>query len=210
MAFDFKREYPALYRPGRAPMLLTVPPLRFAAVEGRGDPNLPGGDFQRAVGALYAVLYAVKMSRRGGRAMEGYFDFVVPPLEGLWRQAGGDGIDYARKADFRWTALIRQPDLVSRVDFDWAAGAAARKLGPAGPVPGLLAYDEGLCVQCMHTGPYDDEPATLARLHAFAAAQGLVPDLSGERRHHEIYLSDARRVPPERLRTVLRVPVRPG
>ena len=207
MAFDFKREYRALYLPKAQPALVTVPQMRYVAVRGRGDPNLPDGDFARAVAALYAVSYAIKMSKRGDRRIEGYYDFVVPPLEGFWQQPGVHGVDYANKDAFQWIACIRLPDFVGRDDFAWALEAAAKK-GLACVDAEYLTLEEGLCVQAMHTGSYDDEPVTIARLHAFAAENGYVEDLSPSRRHHEIYLSDPRRTAPEKRKTVIRIPVR--
>ena len=207
MAFDFKREDRRLYLPGKTPELVKVPPMRFAAVRGQGDPNAPDGPYPRAVAALYAVAYTVKMSKMGERRIDGYFDFVVPPLEGFWRQPGSDGFDRTRKDAFEWVACIRMPDFVTAEDFRWAIETAARKRGVDAGVVALMDVDEGLCVQMMHLGPYDDEPASVARMDAFVAEQGLVNDFSDKRWHHEIYLSDPRRTAPEKLRTVIRHPV---
>ncbi len=208
MAFDYKRMYPEFYLPKARPELVTVPPMRFAAVRGTGDPNAPDGDYQRAVAALYAVAYTVKMSKMGARRIDGYFDFVVPPLEGFWRQPGVAGIDRARKDRFEWLACIRLPDFVSPGDFEWAAEEAGRKKGVDCGAAELLTLEEGLCVQAMHIGPYDDEPATVAAMDAFIEKAGCENDFSEERRHHEIYLSDPRRTAPEKLKTVIRHPVR--
>ena len=208
MAFDFKKEYREYYLPKDRPELIDVPEARFIAVDGQGDPNEPDGAYQRAVGALYAVAYTVKMSKKGEQALEGYFDFVVPPLEGFWRQAGTMGVDYARKADFLWTACLRVPDFVTGEVLQWAADEASRKKGTDCSDVRLMTLREGLCVQMMHVGPYDDEPASVQRMDAFVAGQGYVNDLSNERLHHEIYLSDPRKVPPERMKTVIRHPIR--
>ena len=210
MAFDFKKEYKEFYLPPARPGLIEVPAMNFLAVRGKGDPNAPGGEYQRAMGLLYAVAFTIKMSKLGDHRIEGYFDYVVPPLEGFWWMEGDRRIDYAHKEDFCWISLLRLPDFVSRADFDWAIGEATRKKKQDFSPVEFLTYAEGLCVQCMHLGSYDDEPATLEGMEAFVAAQGLVPDLGPERYHHEIYLSDARKVPPERRKTVIRVPVRTG
>ena len=208
MPFDFKKEYREFYLPGGQPELVAVPPMRYAAVRGAGDPNEEGGAYQRALGALYAVSYTLKMSPRAGRAIGGFFDYVVPPLEGLWRQEGAAEVDYARKGDFRWISLIRLPDFIAKADFDWAVAEASRKKKTDCSAVEFFPYDEGLCVQCMHVGPYDDEPATVERMRRFLEEQGCALDISEKRLHHEIYLSDARRVAPEKLRTVIRHPVR--
>lgn len=208
MAFDYKKEYKEFYLPKNKPALVTVPPMQFIAVRGQGDPNDADGEYQRAIGLLYAVAYTIKMSKKGSRQIEGYFDYVVPPLEGFWWQDGICGVDYARKADFRWISVIRLPDFVTQADFDWAAAEASRKKKLDCAKVEFFRYDEGLCVQCMHIGAYDDEPATVAQMHEFAAAQGYVPDLTAERLHHEIYLSDARKVASEKLKTVIRHPIR--
>ncbi len=210
MAFDFKKEYKEFYLPPTKPGLVHVPAMSFLAVRGKGDPNQPDGEYQKAMGLLYGAAFTIKMSKLGDHRIEGYFDYVVPPLEGFWWMEGGGAIDYGHKERFRWISLIRLPDFVTRADFDWAvAEATAKKKQDFSPVE-LLTYAEGLCVQCMHLGSYDDEPATLRAMEAFAAEQGYAVDIGPERYHHEIYLSDARRVPPEKRKTVLRVPVRKG
>ena len=208
MAFDFKKEYREFYLPKDVPELVSVPGARFIAVRGAGDPNEEGGAYKAAIGVLYAVAYTIKMSKLGDRRIDGYFDYVVPPLEGFWQQDGIDGVDYARKALFRWVSVIRLPDFVTRADFDWAVAEAARKKKLDCSGAELLSLEEGLCVQCMHIGPYDSEPATVARMDAFLAEEGYENDFSGGRLHHEIYLSDARKTAPDRLKTVIRHPVR--
>lgn len=210
MAFDFKKEYKEFYLPPAKPGLVDVPAMNFLAVRGKGDPNTPDGEYQRAMGLLYGVAFTIKMSKLGDHRIEGYFDYVVPPLEGFWWMEGGGSIDYAHKEDFCWISLLRLPDFVSKADFDWAVAEATRKKKQDFSPVEFLTYTEGLCVQCMHLGSYDDEPATLRAMEEFAAAQGLVPDIGPERYHHEIYLSDARRVPPEKRKTVIRLPVRTG
>ncbi len=209
MAFDFKKEYKEFYLPKNTPSLVTVPPMNYLAVRGKGDPNEEGGAYKTAVGLLYALAYTIKMSKMGDHRMEGYFDFVVPPLEGFWDQEGvAGGVDFSRKEDFRWISVIRLPDFVTGADFDWAVAEATvkKKLDFSGAE--FLTVEEGLCVQCMHLGPYDGEPATVARMDAFLKENGYANDFFGGRLHHEIYLTDARKVPPEKWKTVIRHPVR--
>lgn len=208
MAFDYKKEYKEFYLPPKKPALVEVPKMNFAAVRGKGDPNEEGGAYQEALGLLYGVAFTVKMSKLGKRPIEGYFDYVVPPLEGLWRQPGVAGIDYARKEDFEWVSMIRLPDFVTPAVFDWAVREAAEKKHKDFSAVEYFTYEEGLCVQCMHLGPYDGEPATIAAMDRFAGENGCVLDLDGRRRHHEIYLSDPRRCAPERMKTVVRQPVK--
>ena len=208
MAFDFKKEYKSLYQPKTKPEIVTVPPANYIAVRGSGDPNEPEGAYQQAIGILYALAYTLKMSDRSGHAIEGFFPYVVPPLEGFWWQEGVTGVDYSRKADFRWISVIRLPDFVTREDFRWALREAEAKKKGDFSAAEFYSCDEGLCVQCMHLGPYDDEPATVERMHAYLKEQGYEPDLTSLRLHHEIYLSDARRTAPERLKTVIRHPIR--
>lgn len=210
MAFDFKKEYKEFYLPKQKPAIITVPAMRFVAVSGAGDPNVPGGDYQQAMELLYGIAFTIKMSKMGDHRIDGYFDYVVPPLEGFWWQAGTKGVDYARKADFQWLSVIRLPDFVTREDFDWAAAEAARKKKKDFSRARFMTIEEGLCVQCLHLGPYDAEPATVALMDAYSEAEGCVNDFSHERRHHEIYLSDARRTAPEKLKTVIRHPIRRG
>ncbi|NGM18160.1 transcriptional regulator [Eggerthellaceae bacterium zg-893] len=208
MAFDFKKEYKEFYLPSKKPQIVTVGPMSFIAVRGEGDPNAEDGAYKQAVGMLYAVAYTVKMSKKGDHRIEGYFDFVVPPLEGFWQQPGVEGFDCARKQDFQWISVIRMPDFVTAADLDWAKGEVARKKGVDCSKVELVTIDEGECVQAMHVGPYDDEPATVALMDAYLAENGYENDFSDIRRHHEIYLSDPRRVAPEKCKTVIRHPVR--
>ncbi len=208
MAFDFKKEYKEFYLPGNKPGIVTVPSMNFIAVRGRGDPNREDGEYRQAMGLLYGIAFTIKMSKKGDHRIEGYFDYVVPPLEGFWWQEGVQGIDYAHKEDFRWISVIRLPDFVTKEDFAWAAAEAERKKKTDFSKAEFLTYDEGLCVQCMHIGPYDDEPATVALMDAFTERQGYVLDISDRRFHHEIYLSDARKTAPEKMKTVIRHPIR--
>ena len=210
MPFDFKKEFREFYLPKEKPEIVTVPKANFVAVRGQGAPNEEGGAYQRALNVLYAVSYTLKMSPRAGRAIGGFFDYVVPPLEGFWWQEGaaGVGIDYSDKSSFSWISAIRLPDFVSRADFAWATETAARKKKLDCSGAEFLEIDEGLCVQMMHLGPYDDEPASVRLMDEFLAANGYANDMGGTRRHHEIYLSDPRKTAPEKLKTVLRHPVR--
>lgn len=207
MAFDVKKEYKDLYAPKKGASIIQVPPMTFVAVRGAGDPNEEGGAYQRAIAVLYAISYTIKMSKKGSRQIDGYVDFVVPPLEGFWWQDDVRGVDYARKEAFSWIAVIRLPDFVGREDFDWAVVEATRKKKVDCSAAEYLRIDEGLCVQSLHVGSYDDEPATVEAMDAYARERGYELDLSAERRHHEIYLSDARRVAPEKLKTIIRHPL---
>ncbi len=208
MAFDYKKEYKEFYMPKGQPGIVTVPPMNYIAVRGQGDPNEEDGEYKKAISLLYGIAFTIKISKKGDRRIEGYFDYVVPPLEGFWWQEGVTGVDYAHKEDFRWISVIRLPDFVTKDDFDWAKEEAAKKKKTDFSKVEFFSYDEGLCVQCMHTGPYDDEPATVAKMHEFMEEQGCVLDITSERMHHEIYLSDARKVSPEKLKTVIRHPIR--
>jgi hypothetical protein len=203
--FDFKKEYKDLYMPKSAPLLINVPAMNFIMLEGRGDPD--GIEYQNAVGTLYSLSYAIKMSKMGGNQPEGYFEYVVPPLEGLWWCDGG-AYDLSRRDSWCWISMIRQPEFVTDEVFVWAVETANKKK------PGLdygkarlATFGEGLCVQMMHTGPYADEPETLARLHEFIEQNNLKNATGIERKHHEIYLSDPRKTAAEKLKTVLRLPV---
>lgn len=207
MNFDYKKEEKALYQPSQAPGLIEVPPIAYMAVQGSGDPNQADGAFQQAVSQLYAVAYTIKMSPKGAHPLKGYFPYVVPPLEGLWQQAGQREIDYQHKEAFQWIAMIRLPEFADEEVLHWAVQEASRKKKQDLSAVHYFLYDEGLCVQCMHLGSYDDEPRTLATLHHYTEQQGLTPALEGARFHHEIYLSDPRKCAPQRLRTVIRIPV---
>lgn len=208
MAFDFKKEYREFYLPPDQPELITVPRWNYLAVRGQGDPNTVGGAYQQAIGVLYAVAYTLKMSRKTDYRIAGFYDYVVPPLEGFWEQAGTVGVDYSRKEDFRWISVIRLPDFVTEEHVAWAVETAERKKKLDCSSAEFLTVEEGLCVQMLHRGPFDDEPASVARMDAYLAEQGYANNWESGRLHHEIYLSDARRVPPEKWRTVIRHPVR--
>ena len=190
------------------PSILTVPPMNYIGVRGHGDPNQEDGEYKQAIGLLYGIAFTIKMSKKGNHQMKGYFDYVVPPLEGFWWQDGISGVDYAHKEDFNWISVIRLPDFVTKADFDWAVEEAGKKKKKDFSKVEFLNYDEGLCVQCMHIGSYDDEPTTVQIMHEYMEAQGYDLDITDQRLHHEIYLSDARKVIPEKLKTVIRHPIK--
>lgn len=208
MAFDYKKEYKEFYMPKNKPSIVEVPTMNYIAVRGKGDPNDENGEYKNAIGILYAVAYTIKMSKKGDHKIEGYFDYVVPPLEGFWWQEGVHEIDYAHKEKFCWISLIRLPDFVTQADFDWAVGTAEKKKGIDCSAVEFLTISEGLCVQIMHIGAYDDEPKSIKIMDDFIEANGYENDLNSNRLHHEIYLSDARRTAPEKLKTVIRHPIK--
>ncbi|WP_173475436.1 GyrI-like domain-containing protein [Fibrobacter succinogenes] len=208
MPFDFKKEYKEFYMPKGKPEIVTVPKMNYIAVRGKGNPNEEDGEYKKSIELLYGIAYTIKMSKKGDHKIEGYFDYVVPPLEGFWWQENIDGIDYGHKENFLWISVIRLPDFVTKADFDWAIEEATRKKKMDFSKVEFLEIEEGLCVQCMHSGSYDDEPATVATMDKFIADNGYENDISETRRHHEIYLSDARKVAPDKLKTVIRHPIR--
>ena len=208
MAFDYKKEYKEYYLPKNKPQIVDIPIMNFIAVRGKGDPNEEGGEYKRALELLYGIAYTIKMSKKTDYRIEGYFDYVVPPLEGFWEQEGKVGIDYSRKSDLKWTAMIRVPDFVAKADFDWAVAQAAEKKKLDFSKVEFITVEEGLCVQCMHMGSYDDEPATVALMDSYAESMGYDIDITPQRQHHEIYLSDPRKTAPEKLRTVVRHPIK--
>lgn len=208
MAFDFKKEYKEFYLPPAKPGIVTVPKANYIAVRGKGDPNEEQGTYQQAIGILYAVAYTLKMSYKTDHRIEGFYDYVVPPLEGFWWQEGVDGIDYSTKSSFCWISVIRLPDFITKEDFDWAVETASKKKKMDCTKAEFLTINEGLCVQIMHIGPYDNEPATVALMDKYLAENGYENDLSATRLHHEIYLSDARKVAPEKWKTVIRHPIK--
>ena len=208
MPFDFKKEYKEFYMPKGKPEIVTVPKMNYIAVRGKGNPNEEEGEYKKSIELLYGIAYTIKMSKKGDHKIEGYFDYVVPPLEGFWWQENVDGIDYSHKENFQWISVIRLPDFVTKADFEWATEEATRKKKMDFSKVDFLTLEEGLCVQCMHSGSYDDEPATVAAMDKFIADNGYENDISDTRRHHEIYLSDARKVAPEKLKTVIRHPIK--
>ncbi|MBR4093353.1 MAG: GyrI-like domain-containing protein [Oscillospiraceae bacterium] len=208
MAFDFKKEYKEFYMPKNKPQIVDVPKANYIAVRGTGDPNEEGGAYQQAISVLYAVAYTLKMSYKTDYQIDGFFEYVVPPLEGFWWQDNVDGVDYTDKSSFNWISVIRLPDFVSENDFKWAVETATKKKKLDCSLAEFLTIDEGLCVQIMHIGPFDNEPETVAIMDGFLEENGYVNDFSKSRLHHEIYLSDARKVDPEKWKTVIRHPIR--
>ena len=209
MAFDFKKEYKEYYLPKNKPSIIDVPKMNYIAVRGKGNPNEENGDYQNTLGLLYGVAYTIKMSYKGDHKIDGFFEYVVPPLEGLWWQDDKDGgIDYDHKEQLNFISIIRLPDFVTKVDFDWAIDEATKKKKQDLSRIEFLTYDEGLCVQCMHIGSYDDEPVTVESMHKFAEDNGYKLDITDTRYHHEIYLSDPRKCVADKLKTVIRHPIR--
>ena len=208
MAFDYKKEYKEFYMPANKPSIIIVPKMNYIAVRGKGNPNDENGEYKNSIGLLYAIAFTIKMSYKGSHKIDGYFEYVVPPLEGFWWQEGSDTIDYANKNGFNFISLIRLPDFVTEADFDWAVQEATNKKKADFSKVEFLTYDEGVCVQCMHVGSYDDEPKTVALMHEYMAANGYVLDISESRYHHEIYLSDPRKCAGEKLKTVVRHPIK--
>lgn len=208
MAFDFKKAYKEFYMPKCKPEIVNVPKANYIAVRGMGDPNEEGGAYQQAISVLYAVAYTLKMSYKTDYKIDGFFEYVVPPLEGFWWQENTDGVDYSDKSAFHWISVIRLPDFITQKDFEWAVETAAKKKKLDCSGAEFLTINEGLCVQIMHLGSFDSEPETVSLLDAFLAQNGYVNDFSKDRLHHEIYMSDARKVPPEKWKTVIRHPIR--
>lgn len=208
MPFDFKKEYKDYYMPKRKPVIVNIPKMNYIAVRGKGDPNEVNGAYQQAISVLYAVAYTLKMSYKTDYKIEGFFEYVVPPLESFWWQDGIDGVDYTDKSSFNWISVIRLPDFISKKNFDWAVETAAKKKKLDCSTAEFLTIDEGLCVQIMHHGSYDDEPSTVALMDEFLAENGYENDMTSERLHHEIYLSDPRKTVPEKWKTVIRHPIK--
>ena len=208
MAFDFKKEYKEFYIPKNKPEIVTVPKANYIAVRGKGNPNEIDGAYQQAISILYAVAYTLKMSYKTEHKIEGFFEYVVPPLEGFWWQDNVDGIDYADKAAFNWISVIRLPEFITKKDFEWAVETASEKKKLDCSSAEFLTVDEGLCVQIMHIGAFDDEPQTVALMDEYIAQNGYENDITESRLHHEIYLSDARKVAPEKRKTVIRHPIK--
>lgn len=208
MAFDYKKEYTEYYLPKNKPVIITIPKMNFIAIRGKGNPNDGNGEYKNCIGLLYAIAFTIKMSYKGSHKIEGYFEYVVPPLEGFWWQDGAVAIDYSNKDAFNFVSLIRLPDFVTKADFDWAIGEATKKKKMDFSSVEFLTYDEGICVQCMHLGSYDDEPKTEALMHSFMAENGYSLDITKSRYHHEIYLSDPRKCDADKLKTVIRHPIK--
>lgn len=208
MVFDFKKEYKEFYMPKNKPEIVNVPKANYIAVRGRGNPNTPDGKYQQAIGVLYAVAYTLKMSYKTDYKIEGFFEYVVPPLEGFWWQDNVDGMDYGNKDSFNWISVIRLPDFITKKDFEWAIETATRKKNLDCTKAEFLTIEEGLCVQIMHIGSFDNEPESVAIMDAFLEENGYENDINEKRLHHEIYMSDARKVAPEKWKTVIRHPIK--
>ena len=208
MTFDFKKEYKDLYQPKTTPSIIEVPKMNFIAVKGQGNPNDEDGAYKTAIGKLYGIAYTLKMSYKTEHQIPGFFQYSVLPLEGFWWQPGVDGFDYADKENFHWISVIRLPEFVTKDEFDWAVKEATAKKKADFSSVEYLTIEEGLCVQCMHIGPYDEQPRTIAAMKQYAMEQGYTEDFSAERLHHEIYLGDPRRSDPAKLKTVIRHPIR--
>ncbi|NLG04387.1 MAG: transcriptional regulator [Clostridia bacterium] len=208
MAFDFKKEYKEYYMPKCKPEIVNVPKANYIAVCGQGNPNDEDGEYKRAVGVLYAIAYTLKMSYKTDYKIKGFFEYVVPPLEGFWWQDDIDGVDYSKKSAFHWISVIRIPDFITEDDFKWAVDTASKKKKMDCSSAEYLIIEEGLCVQIMHIGPFDDEPASVAIMDTFLQENGYENDFSAKRLHHEIYMSDARKVDPIKWKTVIRHPIK--
>lgn len=208
MAFDFKKEYKEFYMPKSRPEIITVPKMNYIAVRGEGDPNEADGAYKKAVGVLYSVAYTIKMSYKGSHKIDGFFEYVVPPLEGFWRQGNNSDIDYSDKGKFSWISVIRLPDFVTEEDFKWAVEEASRKKKLDCSAAEFFTVEEGLCVQIMHIGAYDDELRSVAFMDDFIKENGYVNDLTEARLHHEIYISDPNKTVPEKRKTVIRHPIK--
>ena len=208
MAFDFKKEYKEFYMPKNKPEIVNIPKANYIAVRGKGNPNEEGGAYQRAISVLYAVAYTLKMSYKTDYKIAGFFEYVVPPLEGFWWQDGICGVDYSNKATFNWISVIRLPDFITKKDFDWAVKTASEKKKVDCSKAEFLTIEEGLCDQIMHIGSFDDEPASLEKMDKYLEENGYDKDFSDTRLHHEIYLSDPRKFTPDKMKTVIRHPVK--
>lgn len=208
MAFDYKKEYKEFYMPKKKPGIVKIPKMNYIAVRGKGNPNDENSEYKNSIGLLYAIAFTIKMSYKGAHKIDGYFEYVVPPLEGFWWQENIVGIDYNRKEDMHFISVIRLPDFVTEDDFKWAVDEATAKKKQDFSKVEFLTYDEGLCVQCMHIGSYDNEPETVELMHKYMAENGYELDITDSRLHHEIYLSDPRRCDESKLKTVIRHPIK--
>lgn len=208
MAFDFKKEFKEFYQPSTKPSIIEIPNMKFIAVRGTGDPNEEAGEYQEAIAQLYGVAYTLRMSYKGERQIEGYYQYVVPPLEGFWWQEGVKGVDYSKMENFQFISLIRLPEFITEEDVEWAKETVAKKKKDDFSKVQYFEYEEGIVVQCMHIGPYREEQRTVQLMNDFIEDEGYTTDFSDDRYHHEIYISDPRRSKPENLKTVLRHPVR--
>ena len=203
---DYKKEFKDLYLPKNEPVIIKVPEIIFVAIDGKGDPNETDGEYKSALETLYGIQYTIKMSKKGTSVPNGYFDYVVPPLEGLWWTLDKE-IDYKNKSNFNWISMIRLPEYVNKNIFKWACEEVEKKKKINTERAYLYKFNEGLCVHCMHIGTYDEEPKTMKLIDNFIVENNLLKDLNDKRKHHEIYLSDPRKGDPKKMKTVLRIPV---
>lgn len=210
MAFDFKKEYKELYMPSTKPAIVTVPEANYIAISGKGDPNVEGGEYKQAIGKLFSMAYAIRMSHKGNCRIDGFYEFVVPPLEGFWWQEDADDVDYADKSAFNWISVIRMPGFVTKDVLQWAIQEVSRKKKMDGTNAEFLTVEEGICVQVMHVGSFDSEPDSIVRMDQYAKDNGYMIDINSMRLHHEIYLSDVTKVPVEKWKTVIRHPIKPA
>lgn len=208
MAFDYKKEYKEFYMPKKKPSIVEIPKMNYIAVRGKGNPNDENSEYKNSIGLLYAIAFTIKMSYKGSHKIDGYFEYVVPPLEGFWWQENTHGIDYNRKEDMNFISVIRLPDFVTEDDFRWAVDEATAKKKQDFSKVEFLTYDEGVCVQCMHIGSYDNEPETVELMHKYMEENDYELDITDNRLHHEIYLSDPRRCDESKLKTVIRHPIK--
>lgn len=208
MAFDYKKEYKEYYAPTKKPTIVQIPEMKFVSVRGKGNPNEKDGEYSKAIELLYGVSYTLKMSYKGKHIIDGFFEYVVPPLEGFWWQENIAGIDYGTKESFQWISIIRLPDFITEEGFNWAIEEATNKKKKDFSKVEFIKYDEGLCVQCMHIGSFDNEPETVAMMKAYIKEQGYVTDITDSRYHHEIYLSDPRKTASDKCKTIIRHPIK--
>ena len=194
--------------PKNKPSIVEIPKMNYIAVRGKGNPNDEEGEYKKTIGLLYGIAFTIKMSYKGTHKIDGYFEYVVPPLEGFWWQYGRVGIDYNQKEELNFISIIRLPDFVTKKDFDWAIEEATKKKKQDFSKVEFLTYDEGICVQCMHVGSYDNEPATVELMHKYMEENGYVLDITDKKFHHEIYLSDPRKCNENKLKTVIRHPIK--
>ncbi len=210
MAYDFKKEQKEIYQPKAKPSIVTIPKMNYLAIRGKGNPNQEGGEYQQAIQTLFPVAYALRMSYKTDYKIEGFFEYVVPPLEGFWWIDNLEGMDYNRKDDLEWITVLRLPEFITEKDFQWAINQVSTKKGIDCSKVEFFSYDEGLCVQMMHLGHFDNETETVELMQAFIKEEGYVEDFGGGRMHHEVYISDIRKSAPEKWKTVVRHPIKKG
>ncbi len=208
MAFDYKKEYKEFYMPKNKPSIVEIPKMNYIVVRGKGDPNEENSEYKNSIGLLYSIAFTIKMSYKTPYQIKGYFSYVVPPLEGLWWQEDTKGLDYTRKKDMCFISMIRLPDFVTKQDFDWAISEATQKKKQDFSKVEFFTYEEGICVQCMHIGSFDREVETVDLMQQYIEKEGYILDINEDRFHHEIYLSDPRKCAEDKLKTVIRHPIK--